>query len=198
MMTDKPSLPSAPELRPEDVDAAARRLLIRRVFDVLGGPRGTLWWQTSHPDFGCAPLLKLYPHYDWVLHDTIFNATSTSPVFRTVGLVASRVKGAKEDEKNEGSAPALGITPFSRATNPKPPVWGCHDIDGSSSRWLALVYVQTGLEPPWDRLYEDHFLGCPMCIYCIEIARLTRELFPNETFAAQRLRRAVRPSRERY
>jgi hypothetical protein len=163
------------ECRPFDVTAAARRLLIRRVFDLLGAPRGVLWWQTPHPDMeNGAPLLRIYPQYDWDLHEVVFNATHTDAVFRTVGLVAARAPGATEDEPHSASVTAT------RRAQPTAPGWACHDTDGSSSWWLILLYVQGGLEPPWIRRYEEHFMGCPMCVYHIEVARLIRETFPGE------------------
>lgn len=186
-MNDKiASLQPVLEGRPINITAAARRLLFRRVFDLLGAPRGALWWQTLHPDLNdCAPIECVYPQYDWSLHDTIFDADPTAAVFRTVGLVGSGAAGARQ--ASEHSAPVTETTHARSAT----PVWRCHDIDGSSSWWLALMYVQGGLEQPWIRRYEDHFMDCPMCIYHIEIVRLTQEMFPDAAHEAQRLRRAV-------
>lgn len=194
-MAAKRSLPSVPVSHPECVTAAARRLLIRRVFDLLGAARGALWWQTSHPDFGdCAPLLKMYPEYDWVLHDSIFKATSTSLIFRTVGLVFSSAAGAKEDDTKEGSAPAPGTV----AIHPQAPVWQCHDVDGSSSWWLALMYAQGLLDPPYVQRYEEHYTGCPMCIYHVEIARLTTRMFPEASHEAKDFRQAVGMTQKRF
>jgi hypothetical protein len=181
------SLQPALEGRPIDITTAARRLLFRRVFDLLGAPRGALWWQTSHPDLNdCAPILRVYPQYDWELHDKIFTADPTAAVFRTVGLVGSGSAGVAEEQR-EHCAP---VTETTHAPSAKP-VRQCHDIDGSSSWWLALMYVQGGLEQPWIRRYEEHFMRCPMCVYHIEIARLTQQMFPDAAREAQGLRQAV-------
>ena len=164
--------------RPADITAAARRLLFRRVFDLIGAPQGTLWWKTPHPDFDRrAPILRVYPRYDWVLHETVLNATPMAAVFRSFSRACGSATGAKEGDKQEGSTPAPGIATI----NPKAPVWECHDFDGSSSWWLALMYAQGKLEPPWILRYEEHFMHCPMCIYHIEIARLTGEIFLGES-----------------
>src|ERR1700724_2514966 len=114
------SLQPALEGRPIDITAAARRLLFRRVFDLLGAPRGALWWQTEHPDLNdCAPIVRVYPQYDWELHDTIFDADPTAAVFRTVGSVGSGAAGAEEEKGH--SAPVPDTTHAWSAT----PVWPC-------------------------------------------------------------------------
>ncbi len=174
------------EGRSVDITAMARRLVLRRVFDLLGARHGALWWQTPHPDLGeYAPLACIYPQYDWNLHDTLLDASPTAAVFRTVGLVDSRATGAKEARAH--SAPVTETTSARSAA----PVWKCHDVDGSSSWWLALMYVQWGVTQPWITPYEEHFMHCEMCIYHIEIARLTIEMFPDRVSEAQKLRRAV-------
>jgi len=174
------------EGRSIDLTGMARRLALRRVFDLLGAPRGALWWQTPHPDLGeCAPLECIYPQYDWNLHDTLVDASPTAVVFRTVGLADSRASGTKEERAH--SAPVTETTIARSAA----PVWKCHNVDGSSSWWLALMYVQGGITQPWIRLYEEHLMCCEMCVYHIEIARLTTSMFPDQAHEAQKLRAAV-------
>lgn len=175
------------ESRSVNITAMARRLLLRRVFDLLGAPRGVLWWQTPHPDLGeFAPLSRVYPRYDWNLHDSLLEAGPTAAVFRTVGLIETRATGAKE-----ARADPAPVTETNRP--PTAPVWGFHDVDGSSSWWLALMYVQWGMARPWTRRYEEHFMHCEMCVYHVEMARLTIEMFPDRANEAQVLRRAAGP-----